>query len=121
MHFVLRTRARMAPGETVLVHGAAGGIGVSALRLAPAFGAARTIVLVSDEAKAAIAREAGETDVVLVDGWAKQGAALTDGGVGRGAVSDRSVRGHAASQLHQDARDQPRHVHLGDPDLLTDL
>ncbi len=78
VHFVLRTRARMAPGETVLGHGAAGGIGVSALRLAPALGAARTIAVVSDEAKAAIAREAGATDVVLVDCWAKQVAALTD-------------------------------------------
>jgi NADPH2:quinone reductase len=81
VHFVLRTRARMAPGETVLVHGAAGGIGVSTLRLAPALGAARTIAVVSDEAKAEVAREAGASDVVLVDGWAKQVAALTGGGV----------------------------------------
>ena len=39
MHFALRTRGRLADGETVLVHGAAGGIGTSTLRLAPAFGA----------------------------------------------------------------------------------
>jgi NADPH:quinone reductase-like Zn-dependent oxidoreductase len=77
VHFVLRTRARMAPGETVLVHGAAGGIGVSALRLAPALGAARTIAVVSDEA--AVAREAGASDVVLVDGWAAKVRELTGG------------------------------------------
>lgn len=81
VHFVLRTRARLAPGETVLVHGAAGGIGVSVLRLAPALGAGRTIAVVSDEAKAAVAREAGANDVVLVDGWAKQVRELTGTGV----------------------------------------
>ena len=43
VHFALRTRGRLAPGETVLVHGAAGGVGTSALRLAPALGAARML------------------------------------------------------------------------------
>jgi NADPH2:quinone reductase len=69
VHCVLRTRARLAQGETVLVHGAAGGIGVSTLRLAPALGAGRVIAVVSDERKAEVARAAGASDVVLVDGW----------------------------------------------------
>jgi NADPH:quinone reductase len=81
VHFVLRTRARMMPGETVLVHGAAGGIGVSTLRLARALGAGRTIAVVSDEAKAAVAREAGADDVVLLDGWAAQVREITGSGV----------------------------------------
>ena len=81
VHFVLRTRARLAPGETVLVHGAAGGIGVSALRLAPALGAGRTIAVVSDQAKAAVAREAGADEVVLVEGWAKKVRELAGAGV----------------------------------------
>jgi NADPH2:quinone reductase len=81
VHFVLRTRARLAPGETVLVHGAAGGIGVSALRLASALGAGRTIAVVSDEAKAAVARAAGADEVVLVDGWAKKVRDLAGAGV----------------------------------------
>jgi NADPH2:quinone reductase len=34
MHHALLTRGRLASGETVLVHGAAGGIGTSTLRLA---------------------------------------------------------------------------------------
>ena len=38
MHHALRTRGRLADGETVLVHGAAGGIGTSTLRLAPVLG-----------------------------------------------------------------------------------
>ena len=81
VHFVLRTRARMAPGETVLVHGAGGGIGVSTLRLARALGAGRTIAVVSDDAKAAVAREAGADDVVLVSGWAARVRELTGAGV----------------------------------------
>lgn len=69
VHCALRTRGRLAPGETVLVHGAAGGIGTSTLRLAQAFGARRTIGVVSTEAKADVAREAGATHVVLADGF----------------------------------------------------
>src|ERR671939_524666 len=67
MHHALRTRGRLAEGETVLVHGAAGGIGTSTLRLAPAWGAARTIAVVSTEERAAAANAAGATDVVLAD------------------------------------------------------
>lgn len=58
VQFALRTRGRLQPGDTVLVHGAAGGIGTSTLRLAPAFGASRTIAVVSTEEKAAVARAA---------------------------------------------------------------
>src|SRR3982074_2051875 len=41
VYFALTVRGRLHEGETVLVHGAAGGIGTSALRLAPALGASR--------------------------------------------------------------------------------
>lgn len=79
VHFALRERGRLTEGETVLVHGAAGGIGTSALRMAPVLGAARVIAVVSSEAKAEIARAAGATDVVLVDGWKDAVKALTGG------------------------------------------
>ncbi|WP_137149569.1 NADPH:quinone oxidoreductase family protein [Mycolicibacterium sp. CR10] len=79
MHFALRNRGRLSDGETLLVHGAAGGIGTSTLRLAPAFGAARTIAVVSSEAKADVARAAGATDVVLADGFKDAVKTLTDG------------------------------------------
>ena len=79
MHFALRNRGRLSDGETVLVHGAAGGIGTSTLRLAPAFGAARTIAGVSSAAKADVARAAGATDVVLADGFKDAVKTLTDG------------------------------------------
>jgi NADPH2:quinone reductase len=79
MNFALRTRGRLADGETVLVHGAAGGIGTSTLRLAPAFGAARTIAVVSTENKIDVAKAAGATDVVLADGFKDAVKALTGG------------------------------------------
>ena len=46
--FALRTRGRLMPGETVLVHGAAGGIGTSTPQMAGPR-AARTIAVVSTE------------------------------------------------------------------------
>ncbi|KUH64532.1 NADPH:quinone oxidoreductase [Mycolicibacterium novocastrense] len=79
MHHALRTRGRLAEGETVLVHGAAGGIGTSTLRLAPAWGASRVIAVVSTEEKAAVARAAGATDVVPVDGFKDKVKELTEG------------------------------------------
>jgi NADPH2:quinone reductase len=87
VHFALRTRGRLTGGETVLVHGAAGGIGTSALRLAPALGASRTIAVVSTQAKADIATAAGATDVVLVDGFKDAVRDLT-GGRGADIVVD---------------------------------
>jgi NADPH:quinone reductase len=79
VQFALRTRGRLAEGETVLVHGAAGGIGTSALRLAPALGASRTIAVVSTDEKAEIARAAGASDVVLADGFRDAVKELTGG------------------------------------------
>jgi NADPH2:quinone reductase len=77
--FALRERGRLAAGETVLVHGAAGGIGTSTLRLAPALGAGRTIAVVSTEDKVEIARAAGATDVVLAEGFKDAVKELTGG------------------------------------------
>ncbi|WP_280360984.1 NADPH:quinone oxidoreductase family protein [Nocardia wallacei] len=79
VHFCLRNRGRLAAGETVLVHGAAGGIGTSTLRLAAALGAGRVIAVVSTEAKAEVARANGATDVVLADGWLAAVKELTGG------------------------------------------
>jgi NADPH:quinone reductase len=69
MYFALTVRGRLQPGETVLVHGAAGGIGTSTLRLAPVLGASRIIAVVSTQDKAEIATAAGATDVVLAEGF----------------------------------------------------
>lgn len=87
VHCALRTRGRLAPGETLLVHGAAGGIGTSTLRLAAAWGASRTIAVVSTEDKVAIARAAGATDVVLAEHF-KDGVKDLTGGRGVDVVVD---------------------------------
>lgn len=79
VQFALGARARLADGETVLVHGAAGGIGTSTLRIAPALAAARTIAVVSTEEKAEVARAAGASDVVLADGFKDAVKELTGG------------------------------------------
>jgi NADPH:quinone reductase len=79
VYFALTVRGRLAPGETVLVHGAAGGIGTSALRLASVLGASRVIAVVSTEEKAQIATAAGATDVVMAEGFKDAAKELTSG------------------------------------------
>ena len=59
----MRLRARLRPGETVLVTGAAGGVGSMGLQYARHLGA-RPVALVSSDAKEAAARRLG-ADVVL--------------------------------------------------------
>lgn len=68
VHFALDERARYRAGETVLVHGAAGGVGVAALQVAAALGL-ETVAVVSTEAKADVARANRATHVVPVDRW----------------------------------------------------
>ena len=60
----LLDRGRLAAGETLLVLGAAGGVGIAAIELGKAFGA-RVVAAVSSEAKAKAAREAGADDVLV--------------------------------------------------------
>jgi NADPH:quinone reductase len=61
--FGLHRRAGLAPGETLLVHAAAGGVGSGAVQLGKAAGA-RVIGVVGGQEKAAVARELG-ADVVV--------------------------------------------------------
>ncbi|MFI5610117.1 NADPH:quinone oxidoreductase family protein [Amycolatopsis sp. NPDC051903] len=68
-YFGLADRGRLEPGETVLVHGGAGGVGTAAIQVALALGA-RVLAVVSDAAKADVARLAGATEVLLAGGWA---------------------------------------------------
>ena len=68
-YFALVERGRLATGESVLVHGAAGGVGTAAIQVAKAFGAGRVVAVVSTEAKGEVARQAGADEVVLADGF----------------------------------------------------
>jgi NADPH2:quinone reductase len=79
VYFALTVRGRLKRGDTVLVHGAAGGIGTSALRLASVLGASRVIAVVSSEEKAQIATGAGATDVVMAEGFKDAVKELTGG------------------------------------------
>ena len=54
----------MKEGDSVLVLGGAGGIGISAIELAKAYGG-RVVAGVSSEAKAEVARQAGADDVIV--------------------------------------------------------
>jgi NADPH2:quinone reductase len=77
--FSLVTRGRLRAGETVLVHGAAGGVGTATLQVARGLGA-RTIAVVSSEEKERVVREAGADEVLRSDGpWKDQAKEL--GGV----------------------------------------
>ena len=60
----LKDRGDIKAGETMLVLGAAGGVGLAAVELGKAFGA-RVIAAVSSEEKAEACRKAGADDVVV--------------------------------------------------------
>jgi NADPH:quinone reductase len=77
-HFALTRRGRLAKGETVLVQGAAGGVGTAACQMAAAFGA-RVIAVVSTPKKAEFARRAGAHEAVVADGFRDEVKRLTDG------------------------------------------
>jgi NADPH2:quinone reductase len=80
-YFALVTRGRYSEGETVLVHGAAGGVGTATLQVAKGLGA-RTIAVVSSDAKERVARSAGADEVVRSDAaWKDQAKEISGGGV----------------------------------------
>lgn len=82
--FALRERGRVQAGETVLVLGATGAVGLAAIQLAKAWGA-RVLAGVSSMAKSDIVKAAGADGVVdlsvenLRDGLRDQVHALTNG------------------------------------------
>ena len=76
--FALAERGQLRAGETVLVHGAAGGVGTATIQVAKGYGA-RTIAVVSSEAKAAVAKKAGADETVLVAGFRDAVMDLTGG------------------------------------------
>jgi NADPH2:quinone reductase len=78
-YFALAMRGRLSEGETVLVQGAAGGVGTASIQVAKGLGA-RTIAVVSTDDKERVAREAGADEVLRSDApWKDQAKEL--GGV----------------------------------------
>lgn len=64
---LLRRSVHLTPGESVVVHAAAGGVGSLAVQLAKAWGAGRIIATASSEAKRDLARELGADATVDVN------------------------------------------------------
>ncbi len=72
-------RAGVVAGESVLVHGAAGGVGTAALDLLRGMGA-RSIAVVSSDEKERVVRDLGASEVVRSSGdWLSDVRGLTEG------------------------------------------
>lgn len=78
-YFALVERGGLAEGESVLVHGAAGGVGTASIQIAKAYGAGRVIAVTSTPEKGAVALEAGADEFVLAEGF--KDAVKASGGV----------------------------------------
>ncbi|MCY9784529.1 NADPH:quinone oxidoreductase family protein [Nocardiopsis sp. EMB25] len=126
---LLRRNARMEPGESVVVHAAAGGVGTLAVQLAKAFGAGRVIAVASSEAKRDLALELG-ADAVVDSAAPDMTEALIAANGGRrvdvvldmvgGRVTDESVRALAPfgrlAFYGMASREEPKAVRL--PNLM---
>ena len=62
---LLRTSTHLQPGESVVVHAAAGGVGTLAIQLAKHWGAGNVIAVASTEDKLQLAKELGADSLVL--------------------------------------------------------
>jgi NADPH:quinone reductase len=62
-YHALKDRAQLEPGETLLVLGASGGVGIAAVQLGKAMGA-RVIAAASSEAKLAVCKQNGADEVI---------------------------------------------------------
>jgi NADPH2:quinone reductase len=85
-HYLTTSTHEVQQGENVLVHAAAGGVGLLLTQLATMRGG-RVIATTSTSEKAELAREAGAVEVIGYDGFAERVKALT-GGVGADVVYD---------------------------------
>lgn len=81
-YFGLVERGKMAAGESVLVQGAAGGVGSAAVQIAKAFGSGKVIAVTSTHEKGDVALRAGADEYVLAEGF--KDSVL--GGASRGGV-----------------------------------
>lgn len=133
-HYLTHTIRPLGPGDTVLIHAAAGGVGLLAVQMAKRAGA-RVIGTCSTEEKAERARSAGADPVIRYteEDFVERARELTGGegvdlaidGVGRatfeGSVAATRIRGHVilfgqASGEPDPIR--PRHL-LGSRTLTT--
>jgi NADPH2:quinone reductase len=111
-HHALIDRAALKPGETVLVLGAAGGVGTAALQIAKAAGA-RVIAAASSDEKCALCRSLG-ADETLNYGTAnvRESLKALTGGKGPDVVYD-PVGGHLAEPVFRSIAWRGRYLVVG--------
>ena len=85
-HYLINSSFKVQPGQTVLTHAGAGGVGLILTQLLKAKGA-RVITTVSTDEKEELARSAGADEVLRYDGFDRQVRELT-GGTGVDVVYD---------------------------------
>ena len=78
-YHALLQRGRLQAGETVMVHGAAGGIGIAAIQVAKAFGAIVIATAGSEEKRTACLEEGADHAIGYRGGFVDQVKALTGG------------------------------------------
>lgn len=105
--------ARIAKGETVLIHAAAGGIGTTAIQLAKLLGAGRVIGTVGSRVKADLALSAGADHVIVNDSedFVEKVRELTDG-AGADIILD-SISGTVTERSMECLAWYGRLVHFG--------
>jgi NADPH:quinone reductase len=108
--FALRRRGQLEAGGTVLVLGAAGGLGTATIAVAKGLGA-RVLAVVSAPAKADTARAAGADEVVVGADWRDEVLERT-GGRGADLVAD-VVGGDETLQAVRSAAPEGRVLVLG--------
>ncbi|QCO57008.1 NADPH:quinone oxidoreductase family protein (plasmid) [Pseudorhodobacter turbinis] len=108
-HLALDHRARLQPGETLLVMGATGGVGLTALEIGKRMGA-RVIATARGPEKLAIARAAGADHVIDSEAPDLRAALLALGGVD--VVFD-AVGGPAFTQAMRATKPEGRLIPIG--------
>src|SRR5699024_10635963 len=80
-YHILKTMGRLEEGESVLVHAAAGGVGLLAVQLAKLFGAGKVIATASTPGKLKHAEKMGADHLIYYseDGWDSKIHKLTKG------------------------------------------
>lgn len=80
-YHILRTSGRLAEGESVLVHAAAGGVGTLAVQVAKLLGAGKVIATASTDEKLELARDLGADHLIdyADESWPERVREATDG------------------------------------------
>ena len=110
--YALKDRARLAAGETLLVLGAAGGVGIAAVEIGKALGA-RVIAAASSAEKLALCREHGADDTIdyATEDLRERIRVLTDG-KGPDVIYD-PVGGPYTEQAFRSIAWEGRHLVIG--------